>query len=188
MGKNGKALRVSSKKKTKPDAPGAADAGPGHNEPPVLTPNEERKLFVHHRAAWNGYQAKRKQVEALGKEVKNALKVDGFTIKQMKIADQFAEDDSKVKVEINDRLWVARWLGHPLGAQLDMFAEDRVPIADRAFEEGKQASIENRPAKPEYSPETEAFRSYMAGYHEHQRELVGGLKASADADQSTMAN
>ena len=75
-------------------------------------------------------------------------------------------------------LQVARWLGHPMGAQLDMFeAPDRTPIADRAYDEGKQASIENRSAKPSYAPETEAYRSYMSGYHDHQRELAGGLKA-----------
>lgn len=185
MAKNGKTR--ARKAKTKPDAPGADDADVGHNGPPALTPDEERKLFAHHRTAWNGYQAKLKQVEEVGKGVKEDLKNDGFTIKQMKIADQLATDDTKVKAEVEDRLKVARWLGHPLGAQLDMFA-DRVPIADRAFEEGKQASIENRPAKPSYDPDTEAHRSYMAGYHEHQRELAGGLKAPDDANQSTLAN
>jgi hypothetical protein len=173
--------------RTKPDAPGADAASKGHNGPPPLTADEERELFATHRSAWNGWQAKLKQIEKTGKDVKAALKSDGFTIAQMKIADQLANDDTKVKAEVENRLKVARWLGHPMGAQLDMFA-DRVPISDRAFEEGKQASIEDRPAKPGYDPDTEAYRNYMAGYHEHQREIVGGMKAAGDANQSTLAN
>ena len=179
---------------TKKGVPGGDDdAGIGHNggEPAELTDEERRQLFASHRSSWNGWMAKSKALKELEKDVKAALKSDGFTVKQMQIADDLADvkGEAKVKAEVDDRLRVARWVGHPLGAQLDLFEQpDRTPITDRAYEEGRQCSIDNKPAKPKYAPETEAYGSYMAGYHDHQREIVGGMKAPATADQSTMAH
>ena len=157
----------------------------------ALTPDEERKLFLNHLSAWNEYQAKLKVVEALGKTVKDALKGDGFTIKMMKIADQLTDvkGETKVKSEIEERLKVARWMGHPLGAQLDLFDQpDRTPAVERAYDEGKMASMQDHPARPSYAPETPQYAQYMAGYHDHQRELAGGLRAPRSGDESTMAH
>lgn len=180
--------------KTKPGAPGAV--GPGHNsdagdDKPKLTPDEEQALFLNHRTAWSGLEAKRKVFKKFEDEVKAALKNDGFTIKMMKIADDLTtvKGEAKIEAEVEERLKVARWIGHPLGAQMDLFEQpDRTPSVDRAYEEGKRTSMENKRAKPSYAPETEQYRSFMAGYHDHQRELVGGMKAPEDVDQSTLAN
>jgi len=177
------------KKHTKDSAPGA-DVAAG-DEKKQLTPDEVRQLFLTHRQGWIRYQAKLKTLEAEAKDLKAAIRSDGFTIKQMKIADQLADlkGEAKVKSEVEDRLQVARWIGHPLGAQLDLFAEpDRVPAEDVAYDEGKMTSMQGHTAKPRYSPETPQYRAFMAGYHDHQRELAGGLKTPRSADQSTMAH
>lgn len=180
------------KPKTKPNAPGSV---PGHNsdgadETKKLSPDEERQLFLHHRTAWNHWLAKRAVVEQIEKDTKAALKADGFTVKQMQIADDLltVKGEKKVTGEVADRLKVALWTGHPMGAQLDMFEQpDRTPLVDRAYDVGKQMSMENKPLKPPYDPDTEAYRVCAAGYHDHQRQLAGGLAAPADANQSTMA-
>jgi len=176
------------KPKTKPDAPGAGHNS-GNTKPP-LTADERRMLFLQHREGWVTHQARRKVLDKAERELKAALKADGFKVKMMQIADELADlkGEAKVKSEVEDRLQVARWIGHPMGAQLDLFDQpDRVPIAESAYDAGKMASMSNQPAKPPHAPETEAYREYMAGYHDHQRQLAGGLRAPRSGDQSTMA-
>lgn len=175
--------------KTKPDAPGAAPPGAGDNSS-KRNADEVRELFTSHRSSWNGYKAKLAVVEKLERDVKAALKADGFTVKQMEIADSLAtvKGEAKVTGEVKDRLQVARWIGHPMGAQLDMFEQpDRTPAADRAFDEGKQASMENKPRKPPHDPSTTQYGRWMEGYDTHQSDLaerVGRGKGAAEAPLS----
>lgn len=166
--------------KTKAGVPGAAGvAAAGHNSKgSKLTSDEERSLFLRHRTSWNEYQAKLKVVEKIGIDVKAALKADGFKVGQMVIADQLTtvKGEAKVVGEVRDRLKVARWIGHAMGNQLDLFEQpDRTPSVDRAFDLGVQDSMEGKPRKPPHSPETEQYRSYMAGFDKHQETLRGGV-------------
>ena len=181
------------KQRTKPDIPGALPSI-GDNSGKVqriLTDDEKRELFLHHRTKWNQLRAKRAVHDDNMDEFKADLKADGFTLKQMKIADELADikGEAKVKSEVSDRLQVALWIGHPLGAQLDLFAQpDRTPSDDVAYDAGKMCSMENRPARPPYDPSTSQYQKFMAGFHDHQRQLAGGLKAAEDVNQSTLAN
>jgi hypothetical protein len=181
--------RTARKSRTKPDVPGAS-----HNsgdERPGLTPNEEQALFLQHRTSWNEGQAKLKAAEKIVADVVAALKADGFTKKQMQIADSLGslKGEVKIEAEVADRLKVARWIGHKLGAQMDLFEQpDRTPAVDIAYGEGKRASMTNKPARPDYAPSSPQYASYMAGYHDHQRELAGGLRAPEDVNQSTLAH
>jgi hypothetical protein len=70
----------------------------------------------------------------------------------------------------------ARWVGSGIGAQLDLFVQpNRTPAAERAYDEGKQASMENKPRKPPYDPSTTQFRSWMKGFNEHQGTLISKI-------------
>lgn len=158
-----------------------------HNsKQPKRTADEIRRLFITHRTSWNEVQAKLKVVEKLVSDVKSALKSDGYTVKQMQIADQLAtvKGDAKVQAEVKDRLQVAQWMGHPMGAQLDMFSQpDRTPAVDRAFEDGKTAGMEGRVRRPPHSPETPQHESWMNGYYQGQEILQGKVGTGALADQ-----
>jgi hypothetical protein len=178
------------KPKTKEGVPGAAGvagaAGKGDNSKPKhnLTPEDQRALFIHHRVAWAELQAKQAAVDKIAITVKAALKKDGFTVGQMKIADSLGDlkGEAKIQGEVKDRLQVARWIGHPLGAQLDLFADMKAAPQAAPYEVGKSDSMANLPAKPQdhgYAPGTEQHDRYMAGYSDHQRELAGGIKAPA---------
>lgn len=130
-------------------------------------------------------------VEAFGVEVKAALREDGFTVKLFDIADALGtvKGEARVVGEVKDRLQVARWMGHAMGNQLDLFEEpDRTPSDDVAYDQGKMASMENRAAKPPHDPSTSQYKAYMAGFHDHQRQLAGGIKAPDGVDASTMAH
>jgi hypothetical protein len=174
-------------RKTKSDVPGAAGvAGVGHNSKPEhnLSPDYKRKLFLHHYDKWKELQAKQAVVDKIAIDVKAALKKDGFKVKEMEIADNLGDlkGEAKIQGEVKDRLQVARWIGHPLGAQLDLFADMKAAPQAAPYEVGKSDSMGNLPAKPQdrgYAPGTEQHDRYMAGYSDHQRELAGGIKAPA---------
>lgn len=176
------------KAKTKPDAPGAvpaaaaATASPppaGHNsgaKPSRLTKEQERELFARHRETWKAAQNQQKLLDEKFAKIKGAIKADGFKVLHMDIADDYMtpKGEKKVHGHIRDRLWVAQMIGHALGRQMDLFDQpDRTPAADRAYEEGKTASIENQPRQcTQYHETTEQFREFMRGYNDHQEELV----------------
>lgn len=176
--------RSRGKPKTDPAAPGGAAVGDNSAK---RNSDEMGEAFRSHRSSWNGWKAKRAVVDALERDVKAALKSEGFTVKQFEIADQLGtlKGEAKVTGEVRDRLKVALWIGHPMGAQLDLFEQpDRTPVVDRAYAEGKAASMNDVAAKPPHAPDTEAYRAYMAGFHDHQRELAGGIKAPRSFEES----
>ena len=99
------------------------------------------------------------------------LSVDGVTVAQIKtmIALDSPEGEARERAAIASTLQAAVWMGSPLGTQLALFDEpDRTPSVDRAFDEGKKDSMENKPAKPAYAPDLPQYKSYMDGYAEDQ--------------------
>lgn len=172
--------------KTKPDAPGAsakkpkaADAAePGHNK---LSDADLQALTIQWKGKFERARAAKKKADADFKNVCKQAKAELGKDAVADIKDMIAFDDKAgevaVRNEIARQAKVMRWAGLPLGAQLELqLAEpDRTPSVDRAFDEGKRASMENKPAKPEYAPETEQYRSYMAGYQEDQDRRAGTI-------------
>ena len=166
------------------NAPAAENprAAPGGNVK-KLEGDEQREAFIQFNGQISVLCTKRDAAEKLVKDALASAKAAGFLKKDFDIARDLADRKKETKIgdDITRRLRVARWLGHKLGDQLDMFVDaqaqpDRTPIVDRAYDEGKQTSMAGQSPKPSYSPDTDAYRAFMAGYHDHQRELAGGFK------------
>lgn len=182
--------------KTKPGVPGTEGvAGLGHNSDKAkeLTPDQQRALFLRHKTRYAAALTAKKAADADLKNVCNVIKAEGFTVDQIKAAIAFEtpEGEAKETAKVKQILQAAAWAGVPLGTQLSLFEQpDRTPSVDVAYDKGKMASMQNQRAAPQdagYAPGTEQYDHYMAGFHSHQRELAGGLKAPADVNQSTMA-
>jgi len=168
--------------KTKADAPGAkALAGIGDNSRKVAplerSDREIQDGFIRHLRNINVYEARltavKSQLAALYAKAKN----DGYKKRQFQLARDFEDvkGEARINALMDDTLRVARWIGHPLGAQLDLFRE--TPAVPFPRESGRLASMSNKPRKPEIAPNTEAYEQWMEGYDEHQRELMEGFKA-----------
>jgi hypothetical protein len=150
--------------------------------PDNATPYDEdatRALFASHRQKWLGWRTKLAAVDAIEREVKAALKADGFTVKQFVIADQLTgtpKQEAKVRCEVKDLLLVARWVNHPMGAQLDLFEQ---PLTLQTgvgspYEQGKQAAMDNQAPRP---PEGIESQVWLAGFHDEQaRQVRAGIK------------
>lgn len=182
-GKRGRPPKV----RTAPDAPGAVGPlppGPGHNSGAAsrLTADQERDLFLRHRGTWNNLTGRQKALDEQWASCKSALKADGFKVVHMNIADSLInpKGEKKVHAEVRDRLWVARMIGHAMGRQYDLFENPPAPDAAAAIERariaGRQASVDNQPARPPHSPETPEYTAWMNGWHDHQEELLRGFK------------
>lgn len=146
-----------------------------HNQDVAL--EARRENFLIHLKAWERVTT---EYDKKLKDIKAALKADGHAVGEMKVAVDLKANDkrnSRVRSAVETRLRVAYYIGDPLGAQLDLFVQpDRTPAVDRAYDQGKQDSMENKPCKPSYDPSTPQYAQYMAGYGDHQETLTKGFK------------
>lgn len=175
--RNAKATKAKEKK---------AAAKPAKTAPRFNSPinEEDRALFLNHLPKIGELKAKLNTANANLRNAYKTAKADGFLKGDFDTAFQIqgADGEKAKKAAIARDLTIAKWLGCDLGSQLDLFVEDeRVPASDRAFEEGKAASMQNLPAKPSYDPGTAQYRQYMAGFHEHQATLAKGIKPTNPA-------
>jgi hypothetical protein len=174
-----------------PKAGKAPKAAKTHNTAAVNDQRSEDQIragFLQHRQAWNQMTARQKALDKQWTDTKAALKADGYKVIQMQIADDLAgspKQEAKVHAAVHDRLQVARWVGHPMGQQLDLFAQpDRTPATDKAYDEGKQAFMEGKRATPPYTPGVPQYTQWLEGYHDAQDARVrGGLKPLEDEEQ-----
>jgi hypothetical protein len=161
----------------------------GHNSGKVDLSDEERQAAFHKLRDELGVAdaALDKAKEGRRLVVKRA-KAAGFLLEEFKVADQLETDEGEqtVKDKIERTLRIARWLAIPIGGQSDMFSQpDRTPAVDRAKAEGKRDGLAGKPRKPDYAPETEQYRSYMAGFDEGQTVLASeGFKKLTPVEQA----
>lgn len=175
------AKRSSRKPRAAKRAPPANGSKRGDNGPPALTFDEQQALFLSHRGPIVAAKAKFDAAKKALDELYAAAKKEGIPKKQFEIAADLAaglKKEAKRRADVETVLRVARYIGHAMGEQFDLFSQpDRTPLVDRAYQEGRQASLENRAAKPDYAPDTEAYRAYMAGFHDDQKKLGQGFKS-----------
>lgn len=148
---------------------------------------EAKALFLQHLSGGKngGIIGLREAVARATADLRNAYKTakaqGGFEKVDFDyaVAVKTAEAEAKTRAKIARQLTIARFMGSDLGTQLDLFLEpDRTPAADRAYHEGETASMKNEPAKPSYAPETEQYRNYMKGFHDHQEKIAKGFKGT----------
>lgn len=181
MAKTPKAPRKPRKPKTDPRVPGADGmVATDHNQPPEMTEDQARALFLHHKQRYVTALEKKKASASAFLAVCKTFKAEGIPLAQIKhaIALESPEGEAEERLKIQQLIQAAVWMGSPLGTQFSMpDGPDRTPITDRARDEARMDFLENKPAKPTYSPDTEAYRAYMAQYHEMQDQRVtNGIK------------
>jgi hypothetical protein len=154
---------------------------------------EAKALFLQHLPKIKDLMAKAATANANLRNVyKSALAQGGFEKADFTYAIEVetAEAEAKARAKIARRLTIARYMGSDLGAQLELFLEpDRTPAADRAYHEGQTASMKGESARPDYAPETEQYRQWMAGYNDDQaKRIKKGIKPLTDADKEVAAD
>ena len=174
---------------TKSDAASERPAKPAKaakNAPRVSNDDQDRAAFLNYLP--KVAERKKEIVDATAEvnRIKGTLRTlykqalaDGFSASDFDEAQRLQgnEGEKAKKNAITRSLRIARWLGMDLGAQLDMFEQDaRVPAIDRAYEEGKSQAMQGQSLKCDYSPDTEQYRTFSAGWHHGQEILSKGFK------------
>ncbi len=162
---------------------GESEATVGHNS--GLNDDQRQGLTRKHGAKyWELLQAKKDADSALKNHTK-VIKADlgDYGLLTIKILKQLESDDGelKFKAEMEAKANAARWAGLPIGAQGNLFDEDRRPVDERAFDEGKAAGFEGKDAKPPYDPGHPGYDAWMEGWHQAQSVRAQGFKKTPDA-------
>lgn len=159
----------------KPEKP----AKPAKNAPRASNDDQDRALFLQALPKIGKLIADKDAAVAALRNAYKQAKADGFAKGDFDEAFKMQghEGEKVKKAAIARSLRIARWLGMDLGAQLDMFEQDaRVPAIDRAYEEGKSQAMQGISLKCDYSPDTEQYRTFAAGWHHGQEILSKGFK------------
>lgn len=154
-----------------------------------LRDDELRALAINHKGLFERALAAKKAKDAdfrnCCKKIKAELGDTGVAIIKAMVELDSQEGEAAVIARIRAQARAARWSGLPVGTQIELSLgePDRTPAVDRAYDEGKQASMGHKECKPPYSPDTEQYRKWMEGFHEHQKELSSKIgRGKADND------
>jgi hypothetical protein len=141
--------------------------------------------FHQFRGQWNQIQAK---LKAANKELRDMIaeaKNAGYQKQEFAIADMLSagpKKEAKIIAAVETRLRVARWMGHAMGKQMDLFAdfakEKAADPQDAAYEAGQQAAREGQKAEvPGQYSSQELSQAWLSGYHVEQERIVkAGIK------------
>lgn len=94
-------------------------------------------------------------------------------------------EDKDINEVIRDLEWkikVARWLGHPLGRQLDLLDTDRAPAEERAFAEGMAAGKGRKENANPYGGDSAMGREWQRGFNEGTAFANKDLSAALNPD------
>jgi hypothetical protein len=142
---------------------------------------EQRAIFLSDKDKYASAVERQKKAAKAVSEIKKTIKEDGFTIRQIEVAIKLEtpEGEAEFRSLMANDLLAAQYAGAAIGSQLQLFLDDkdRTPLADRAFEDGVQAAMAGKQAKPPYDPSTEAFSRFLDGFHSVTENMVkAGIK------------
>jgi len=115
-------------------------------------------------------------LKLLGKEIKADLGKGGLQdIKDM-IRLSEPEGEEALREEMERRVRVMRWLAIPIGAQADLFPkDDRRPITERAFAEGKKSGLAGETFRNPYHQTNDGHKAYEKGWQEGQSVILAKM-------------
>jgi ribosome modulation factor len=161
--------------------PGPSQGGPGHN---AISGDQARALHLNnHVPAYEKALAAKKKADADFKNVCKTIKSDGGSVDDVKLTIELRtpEGEQKFKDLLERQRRVAEWNNLPIGQQGWLLDEDRRPITERAYEDGKKAGMEGKDCSPSHASGTEACEAWIKGWHEAQAILAGGFKKGPTA-------
>jgi|GEM_PF-3398646 len=144
----------------------AAKAEAGHN---VQDEREQfiQQTFLNGHVQLKGIKSNIAVEMSDAKEVYARLKPYGFTPADFKWAAELEDKDAGAIIAMWERrLKIARWMGHGVARQFDMFDEDRTPIEERAYEEGLAAGKLRKDATNPYGADSKAGQEWQRGLND----------------------
>lgn len=166
---------------SKNKAKGADDGarpGIGHND---LTEDQKAALLFQAAGKIEREQAKMREHVAAIRLIRKQAKADGVDKAELDYVLHLRKTDAdSALAEMAMRTRVAKWMGHPIGTQADLFGDgvDRTPGVERAYAEGKVAGMAGDACAPpeKWAPGGEQHQRWLDGWHDGQRVIMEGIK------------
>lgn len=149
-------------------------------EPPVRKPKktveavtDEQRQAKHfqHLKDYERDLTLKKSADARLKATEERIKKEGGVVKMIKLAVALKTEEGELafQTRIAQEAEIARW--HGVGIQLDLFGKQKKSVAEKHFEDGKRAALNDDPAKPpEYLGQKEA-QHWLSGHAEGRKTL-----------------
>jgi hypothetical protein len=151
-------------------------AGEGHNVAGLSDAQRQALHLSQHVPSYEKALAVKKKADADFKNTCKLIKAEGGSVKSVKLTLELRtpEGEAAFRVRMAQETEVAVWNG--VGIQVDMFADERQPAEDKAFEAGKRAGMAGETAKPPHDPSTKQHARWLDGHAEGQAVLSQGFK------------
>lgn len=153
----------------------------GNGRPLAKSDNESSEAiaagFHSLRGKWSEIQNRLALAKKQLSEFVADAKASGYQKQHFIIADQLQKSpksEAKVIATVETRITVARWMGHGLGNQYDLFANaPKQDPEEAAYADGKRVAMEGGNAVPptKYANDT-LEQQWLSGYHETQSKMV----------------
>jgi hypothetical protein len=135
--------------------------------------NDEQRQAIHfrHVKEYERDLVLKNNADSRLKATAERIKKEGGVIKMIKLAIAFntEEGERAFQMRIAQEAEVARW--HGVGVQLDLFGKQKQTPAEKHFEDGKRAALNDQPAKPpEYLSQRDA-EHWLNGHTEGRKAL-----------------
>lgn len=166
----------------------AKNPKPGDNnngKPQALTDIERQALHFRHVSEYESSLAAKKSADADLKNTAKRIKAEGGSMRAVKLTIELRtpEGEDAVRARLAELQEVAQWNG--VGIQVDMFADERQPSEDKAFEEGKRAGMKGEPRKPPHDPSVPQHGRWLDGYTEGNAAMASaGFKQLTPVEQA----
>lgn len=161
--------------------------GIGHNGGEPLTDDQLQALTRQHaqkRARLVDMEKKAKADRMnFDKVIKAELGAKGLA--DIKLLEQLStpEGEAELIAEMERQARVARWSGLLIGAQGDLFEEDRRTAEEKAYEAGKRAGLSGENCQPPSGHSAESSSQWVSGWHDGQAVLASGfMKKESDTE------
>ncbi len=137
------------------------------NGPSEREQYEEQVFLSVFREVKTGKSAIGEEMAEINEAYKR-LKPVGFTKGDIKFAFELEDEDApKVIATMQRRIRIAKIFGHGLARQVEMFAEDRTPIEERAYDEGLAAGKQRKEdASNPYGMDSGAGQAWQRGMND----------------------
>lgn len=137
----------------------------GHNHKIELTASEKRSLFMGHFRRIQAQASKLKVEQDEWRRLRSLAKTDSIPLADIDFALKCAkiDDASLIPAQIARQIEIATFFALPVGAQTDMFANEKE--TDRAKREGAAAYLAGGPREPaQYTPDSRAGQAFIKAW------------------------
>jgi hypothetical protein len=165
-----------SKNRKKTDTSGDADdkqPSNGHNS--SLTDDERRALTLHHKRQYEAAEAVVERAKAERKAVADLAKSElgKGAVGDIKDMIVYADHD-KARAMLERTTRLAKWMGMPVGFQVDLFA-DRAPVEEKWAQEGFTAGLAGDTCQPPVTMPPSGAQIWISQWHRGQAILTSAF-------------